>query len=270
MKMWEIIKILILTILLYSNTSEYTKAKEGFGNTQQKKNEKFHEIKNKYIGNYIYEVKMPFEKINKMNNSEKIVKVRDSIYVYNYKNIYIHFSFVFNILNEKLKEKYTKRELIDEYNYYYIMTITDTIKKTMFITDRNVIHSYYHVLIETNNYLYFVIDRQGSETIWQEPFQDYISGIILFNKNNLTIPVSLDFPLESIVKIEEKNGNLYLITSKVIPQFKPLKELQKMIVVHSSVGKFVSTGQYFEYIYDTNLNLVARKEVPKPADDDDD
>lgn len=225
-------------------------------------------LKSKYRAKFLKSFKIAKKSIDIEKKLESFI-LKDSIKIFSFQNTYYYFYFSNNSIGKKLETQKRNGRILDnqELEYYsYILIIIDKKKNEISMIDSNVIKEFQHILFETKNYLFFSLHKQGSEAIWQEPFEDYISGILLFNKVNPAVFSSFEFPLESIIKIEQIDSKLSVITSKVKPQLKQLKEIGKKISVHTSIGEFKSTGQYYEYLYDLNLKQISRKEIYKPDD----
>jgi len=212
------------------------------------------------------------DELNKIINIENLDRPyfkSDSVYfIYNITNYYYYFAFNSDI---RKYENYSNECIFDGLGQERKLLVIDTLNKKIYYHDSINISDECGRL--TKNYIYFYVNVKGAYKISNDEYLDYfyknvkeyIDGLIILNKQK---PLELKYYLyknETVVFCDQSRDFLKVITTKLKIKIAPwARVVNKYIWNEFEIGYFVSTGKYYEYLYDLNLKLVSKKEVAVP------
>jgi hypothetical protein len=235
----------------------------------------------KFLGYEIYDcipnkfndsIKFCKEKsLNNFNNNNDIFKIinvnkikeyqkNDYFNFYKYNNIF--YLFLDNLYLLKYSNYYSKKPN-DNFPYEYKFLIFDSLSTKIVLYDSINVSSHEYRLFSTSNYLYFVLNIRGYQYIFEKPYENLVTGIIIINKNNPLEIRKYEYENKKIILVEQKDKYLRIVVAELEAKFTFFGWLSHKISNHFQIGDFVSTGKYKEYMYNENLNLISIKEINK-------
>ncbi len=177
-------------------------------------------------------------------------------------NIYYVFVWRSKINKAEIKQqKFSDFRDENDYKYTRVLILWNLENRSYKLYDSIFFLKDGNILYETKSYCYMAERVYGYPYYYSDPPKEYISGIMLLNKNNKLNPVQIKFRNEEIVFIDEVNGNLRVVTCKLVSRSTVLDKFFHSLTSRYMLGQYISTGKYAEYIFNQECKLISNNEL---------
>lgn len=141
------------------------------------------------------------------------------------------------------------------------LVLYNSYRRQVFVFD-SIYVTYNYQMYETLNFLYITNYISFMQLYNYPPTSDFVSGIVLINKNNLYAPTQPKYFNELPISIRERENSIIIITELLEPQKDFCKGLLRKTIAHGiPIGHYVGLDKYKEYVYDSNLNITSIREL---------
>ena len=179
--------------------------------------------------------------------------------VFDSNNILFAFIGSYHYVEYDIKEKNKKYRKDDIIN---MLIIINNLEKRFILFDNILFEHYKDTLFLTQDYQYFFVWDNGLD-IYREPVDNFVSKIILFSKNDPETPALLEYELQQVLTAKQVENNFYVKTVILEPEIWWLGKQLNEHISRVSIGKFEPTDEYFEYIYNSDLECISKKKIKK-------